>query len=127
MVFDHPSGLRFDIYERIHLQEGDSGIKELDEIELIPYIQVLNQGEQAVLKGTLQLTGRYASEEEDWGSRILEHHIPVEITLPMNRIDKLEDVGVDIENFDVELISSRTLNVTGVLLLKGIVVSSTDI
>lgn len=126
MVLDHPSGLRFDIYERVHLQESDSGIRELDEIELIPYIQVVSQGEQAVLKGTLQLTGRYVSEEEDRGSRILEHHIPVEITLPMNRIDNLEDVGVDIENFDVELISSRTLNVTGVLLLRGIVVSSAD-
>lgn len=116
---EQQSGLRFDIYERVHLSEGVAGIKELDEIELVPHIQVYPDNDQAVLKGNLYLTGTYAGEQED-GSRTLEHFIPVEITLPLNRIHDLDEVGVEIENFDVDLLSSRSLNVTGVLTLHGI-------
>jgi stage VI sporulation protein D len=119
MSSQHQQGLRFDIYERVHLSEGISGIKELDEVELVPHIQVLSQGEQAVLKGNLLLTGVYV-DQEDGAGRTLEHLIPVEITLPMNRVQRVEDISVDIENFDVDLLSMRSLNVTGVLSLNGI-------
>lgn len=119
MVTEQQSGLRFDIYERVHLSEGVAGIKELDEIELVPHIQVYPENDQAVLRGNLYLTGTYAGEQ--WGeNRTLEHFIPVEITLPMNRIHSLEEVAVEIENFDIDLLSSRSLNVTGVLTLHGI-------
>lgn len=113
------SGLRFDIYERVHLSEDDAGIRELDEMELVPHIQVYPDDDQAVLKGNLYLTGKYSGEQEG-EIRTLEHLIPVEITLPMNRIHNLDEVAVDIENFDVDLLSSRSLNVTGILTLHGI-------
>jgi stage VI sporulation protein D len=113
------SGLRFDIYERVHLADDTVGVKELDEVELVPHIQVYTEGEQAFLKGNLYLTGSYTGEAGE-GSRILEHLIPVEITLPLNRIQDLAAVSVDIDNFDVDLLSSRSLNVTGVLTLHGI-------
>src|SRR5262249_33818217 len=38
----------------------------------------------------------------------------------MNRIHRLDDISVEIDNFDVDLLSTRTLNITGVLSLKGI-------
>jgi len=118
-VTERQSGLRFDIYERVHLADNTVGIKELDEIELVPHIQVFSEGEQAILKGNLYLTGKY--EGETGGeSRTLEHFIPVEITLPLNRIHDLQQVSVDIDNFDVDVLSSRSLNVTGVLSLEGI-------
>lgn len=113
------SGLRFDIYERVHLAEHAVGIKELDEVELVPHIQVFTEGERAVLKGNLYLTGKYEGEVGN-ESRTLEHYIPVEITLPLNRISQLEEVGVEIDNFDVDLLNPRSLNVTGVLTLQGI-------
>ncbi|MFC5447269.1 LysM peptidoglycan-binding domain-containing protein [Paenibacillus aestuarii] len=112
-------GLRFDIYERVHLQEGLAGIQELDDVELIPHIQVLTLDNQAVLKGNLLLTGAYSSDEGG-ETRTLEHLIPVEITLPLNRIHRVEDILVEIENFDVDLLSARSLNVTGVLSLQGV-------
>ncbi|SEC72052.1 LysM peptidoglycan-binding domain-containing protein [Paenibacillus sp. GP183] len=119
-------GLRFDIYERVHVHEGNSAISELNEVELIPHIQVLTQDEQAVLKGNLLLTGSYVDESGE-GTRSLEHFIPVEITLPLNRISRVEDIVVEIENFDIDLLSPRSLNVTGVLSLQGVeMISSTQ-
>lgn len=112
-------GLRFDIYERVHLPEHTVGIKELDEVELVPHIQLFTEGEKAILKGNLYLTGKYQGETGG-ESRTLEHYIPVEIELPLNRIQQLEDVGVDIDNFDIDLLNPRSLNVTGVLTLQGV-------
>jgi stage VI sporulation protein D len=126
-VAEQQPGLRFDIYERVHLHEAVAAIRELNEVELIPHIQVLSQGEQAVLQGNLLLTGTYVGEAGE-DSRTLEHLIPVEITLPMNRIQRVEDIQVEIENFDIDLLSSRSLNVTGVLSLQGVemISSGTD-
>jgi stage VI sporulation protein D len=113
-------GLRFDIYERIMLNEEAEPIRELNGVELIPQIEVVVEGEQAVVRGYLQLQGAYASEDETRSSVALEHTIPVEITLPMNRVSSVEQISVEIDNFDVDLLSARSLNVTGVLSLHGI-------
>ncbi|RTE08029.1 LysM peptidoglycan-binding domain-containing protein [Paenibacillus whitsoniae] len=123
-MFEQPQpGLRFDIYERVHLQENVAAIQELNEVELLPHIQVLTLDEQAILKGNLLLTGSYTSEDGE-STRTLEHLIPVEISLPLSRVHRVEDIQVDIENFDIDLLSSRSLNVTGVLSLQGIEIIS---
>ncbi|SFE49760.1 stage VI sporulation protein D [Paenibacillus algorifonticola] len=119
---DQTKGLRFDVYERVHLSDEVADIDELEEIELVPRIQVVEQGEHAVLKGQLLLSGVYRSTNEAVPLQALEHFIPVEITMPLNRISRLDDVTVEIDNFDVDLLSSRTLNITGVLSLRGILV-----
>ncbi|WP_438434339.1 LysM peptidoglycan-binding domain-containing protein [Gorillibacterium sp. sgz500922] len=113
------SGLRFDIYERVHLPEGLDGIEELEEAELVPHIQVVEEDDYAVIKGNLWLTGAYRGDSGLSG-QTLEHLIPVEITMPQNRISRLEDVRVEIDQFDVELLTGRSLNVTGVLSLHGL-------
>lgn len=113
------SGLRFDIYERVHLPEELAGIRELDEVELVPHIQVIEEEDQAVVKGNLWLSGSYLGENGE-PNRTLEYLIPVEITLPIARVHRLEDVGVEIEQFDVDLLTARSLNVTGVLSLYGL-------
>lgn len=119
-VSDQTNGLRFDVYERVHLPDDVAAIEELEEIELVPRIQVIDQGDHAVLRGQLLLSGIYRSQNDSENSLTLEHWIPVEITLPMNRISRLDDISIDIDNFDVDLLSSRTLNITGVLSLRGI-------
>lgn len=116
---EQQSGLRFDIYERVHLSEDTAAVKELDEVELVPHIQVYTEEEQALLKGHLYLTGLYEGTEGE-ARRTLEHLIPVEITLPLNRIQDVSQVSVNIDNFDVDILSPRSLNVTGVLTLQGI-------
>ena len=112
-------GLRFDIYERVHLPEQVKGIEQLDQIELLPNIQVQTQGDQAVLTGHLKLTGQYGGDARSAGK--LEHAIPVEITLPLYRVPDLNRVQMEIEHFDVDVIAPGTLNVIGVLSLRGIV------
>lgn len=119
-MFDQSYGLRFDIYERIILAEDLPGIDELEEAELIPHIQVISQQDQATLRGHLLLAGMYKGDTEEGETEPLEHWIPVEITVPMNRVSSLDDIAVEIENFDVDLLSKRSLNITGVLSLKGI-------
>lgn len=119
-MFDQSYGLRFDIYERINLAEDLPGIEELEEAELIPHIQVISQQDQATLRGHLLLAGLYKGDTETGESEPLEHWIPVEITVPMNRVSSLDDIAVEIENFDIYLLSRRSLNITGVLSLKGI-------
>lgn len=118
---DQSYGLRFDIFERIHLADEEIGIEELEEIELVPRIQVIPGEDYAMLRGQLLLTGLYRGEGE---TRELTHPIPVEITVPLNRIHRVEDIAVEIENFDVDLLNSRSLNVTGVLSLQGIETTS---
>lgn len=114
------SGLRFDIYERVHLPDDTAGIRELHGVELAPDISVAEQGEQAILKGHLVLTAVYAGEDETRGDEQLTHRIPVEITLPLSRIENVEALRMEIETFDVDVLSARSLNVTGVLSLEGV-------
>lgn len=122
---EQQSGLRFDIYERVHLNEDRQSIGELQDIELTPHIQVFRDRDQAILKGHLKLAGTYTSEEsEDSREEMLEHYIPVEISLPLHRIRKTNEISVTIDNFDVDVLSSRSMNVTGVLSLEGIEFSS---
>lgn len=120
------NGLRFDIYERVHLPDNVAEIDELEEIELVPRIQVIDQGDQAVLQGQLVLNGIYRAQGTEDEQVALEHWIPVEISLPMNRVTRLDDITVDIDTFDVVLLSSRALNITGVLSLRGIVLEQEE-
>lgn len=121
-----PNGLRFDIYERVHLPDDVAAIDELEEIELVPHMQVLPQGDNVLLSGHLLLSGVYRAQQSDESSQ-LEHWIPVEITLPLNRVQSVDEIGVEIDNFDVDLLSTRSLNVTGVLALRGLQVSSAQV
>lgn len=119
-MYEEAYGLRFDIYERVHLSDDCVGIVQLEEVELTPHIQVIPAGDQVTVRGSLLLAGVYEGDDEGRVSQSLEHWIPVEITLPLNRIRSLEDISVDIEHFDVDLLSARSLNITGILSLKGI-------
>ncbi len=120
------SGLRFDIYERIHLPDDAVGIQELEEIELTPHIQVQRGNDQSVLKGSLRLSGRYIGIDAPGSSKVLQYEIPVEISLPANRGMDMRAVGSEIENFDIDVISERSLNVTGVLSLHGLNLENKD-
>ncbi|GIP22424.1 LysM peptidoglycan-binding domain-containing protein [Paenibacillus sp. J22TS3] len=114
---DQSYGLRFDIYERVHLAEETAGIQELVELEILPKIQVIPGNEYAALRGHLHVTGLYRGEGE---TQELSHLIPVEITIPLSRVNRLEDITVEIENFDVDVLGTHSLNITGVLSLRGI-------
>ncbi|RIE03884.1 hypothetical protein [Cohnella faecalis] len=48
---DQSNGLRFDIYERVHLPDEVAAIEELEEIELVPHMQALPQEDEVLLRG----------------------------------------------------------------------------
>ncbi|MFD0674371.1 LysM peptidoglycan-binding domain-containing protein [Cohnella sp. GCM10027633] len=121
-----PYGLRFDIYERVHLPDDVAAIEELEEIELVPHMQVLPQDDNVLLSGHLLLSGIYRAQQSQDVSQ-LEHWIPVEITLPLNRVNNVDDLAVEIDNFDVDVLSTRSLNVTGVLALRGLQVAAAQV
>jgi len=124
-VTDQLNGLRFDIYERVHLPAEVAAIEELEEIELVPHMQALPQSDRVLLRGHLLLSGVYRSDDPSGsGSSQLEHWIPMEIALPLNRIRSMEELAVEIDNFDVDLLDARSLNVTGVLALRGLEIQS---
>ena len=111
--------LRFEIFERVQLPEDLTSIEDLEEIELVPHMQTIPSGDNVQIRGHLLLTGTYRSRSERSPIRQLEHWIPIEISLPMQRVDRVDDLHVDVEQFDVDLVPGRTLNVTGTLVLRG--------
>lgn len=114
------NGLRFDIYERVQLASDALPIDTLEEIELSPHIEALEQEDSVLLRGYLLLSGTYRPIGEADFAGTLEHRIPVEISLPQSRVRQLEELDVEIDHFDVDLLAERSLNVTGVLGLRGV-------
>ncbi|WP_217596199.1 LysM peptidoglycan-binding domain-containing protein [Cohnella sp. GbtcB17] len=114
------NGLRFDIYERVQLASDALPIDTLEEIELSPHIEALEQEDSVLLRGYLLLSGTYRPIGEADSAGTLEHRIPVEISLPQSRVRQLEELDVEIDHFDVDLLAERSLNVTGVLGLRGV-------
>src|SRR5690606_8810726 len=93
-------------------------IGDLAQIELLPLVRGVPGQEQSHLKGYLQLTA-VSAPMEDGERQTFSHRTPVEISLPVRTDRKDEEVQVQIDQFDGELVSSRSLNVTGVLSLSG--------
>lgn len=116
---EQTAGFRFDIYERIQLPEELPAIRNLQQIELLPHITGVPGQEQVTLKGYLELSADYVSEDAD-NKQTYSHRIPVEIVLPVRADLSDSQLDVDIDRFDVELSTSRSLNVTGVLSISGV-------
>lgn len=117
---DSSNGLRFDIYERVQLSDDAPAIEALEEIELSPLIEAAEQEDSILLRGDLLLSGTYRAAGAEGGVGKLEHRIPVEISLPLSRVRQIEELDVEIDHFDVDLLTDRSLNVTGVLGLRGV-------
>lgn len=120
VVTESSNGLRFDIYERVQLASDALPINTLEEIELSPHIEALEQEDSVLLRGYLLLSGTYKPIGGADSAGTLEHRIPVEISLPQSRVRQLEELDVEIDHFDVDLLAERSLNVTGVLGLRGV-------
>jgi stage VI sporulation protein D len=120
MDVDNRSGLlRFNIAEKMILTDREASIEMLEEIELVPSVQVHLRGDHAVLQGHLELLGTYQVSGENRSTEV-QRRIPVEITLPIHRISEGSDIVIEVENFDVEVTDPRSLFVTGTIMLKGL-------
>jgi stage VI sporulation protein D len=127
--------LRFDILEKVRLQPQQPGIQTLLELDLYPDVEVEDQGTHLKIQGFLRLNGKYAgegstekgadhvSETKSEGaftqSEPIAYVIPVEITLPANRVD-MDHITSEIQSFDYKVLSPFELQIDAVLVIDGL-------
>ncbi|WP_157843181.1 stage VI sporulation protein D [Bacillus sp. FJAT-42315] len=139
MTSQDQSYLRFSLEETIRFDRGQE-VEELYSISLDPQIQMEEQDQFVRLHGCLELSGEYQpaiAEETDSESnqsvkyvqQVLErneheceffHPFPIDITIPKNRIERLEEVEIYIDSFDYELPQKGDLKLTVDLSISGI-------
>ena len=140
MSYGNQSYLRFSLEESVWFQRGQE-VDELISMSLDPNIAIHESEQYVTIKGSLQLYGEYQREVEDIieeddglfsnpkmvqsvevreeGLHLFSHHFPVEITIPKNRIQSIDEIDVTVESFDYAfperscLRLSADLNITG--------------
>lgn len=141
MASDNQSCLRFSVEESVWFQKGQE-VLELVSITLDPDIVIQELDQYVSIRGALQLSGEYRiddtrrTEEDtndytsvrvvnevttrDDGISELKHRFPVDVTIPKNRIQNLDEVYVAIESFDYELPKRGCLQLVADLSISGI-------
>lgn len=141
MTQDNLSCLRFSIEESIWFQRGQE-VSQLLSISLDPNISIQEDEQYVSIRGALILTGEYKNVQSDTEERSLreytngkqvhevllredgmsefQHQFPLDITIPKNRIQNLEDVYVSIDMFDYDFPSENNLNLTADLSITGL-------
>ncbi|KIQ93784.1 stage VI sporulation protein D [Anoxybacillus thermarum] len=114
--------LRFSIEEAIAFRR-EHHVDQLLSISLQPTITIEEQEDYVYIRGVLELSGEYTKREEDREDdqpfeavRYVEHvrindeqigeflhQFPIDVTVPKERIDDIEQVYVMIESFDYDL------------------------
>lgn len=117
-----PTGLRFDVTERILLSATQADVAQLEQATLVPELRLTREEphDELLLSGQLLLHGTYRVTGVQGHTETLQHAIPVHIHLPAQRILDEEAIGVVVEQLDVTVVSERSLEVSSVLLLEGI-------
>ncbi|GIN86939.1 stage VI sporulation protein D [Heyndrickxia sporothermodurans] len=134
------SSLRFSLEESIWFKKGQE-VEELLSISLDPDITIQEQEQYIQIIGSLQLSGEYRGNPEDENDLELDlhgkfaHHVeyrleedvfyfqhrfPVDVTIPKNRINHLDDIDVMIDSFDYVLPGNDQLNLNADLSILGI-------
>ncbi|MBM7701341.1 stage VI sporulation protein D [Metabacillus iocasae] len=141
MSQDNLSCLRFSVEESVWFQKGQE-VSQLLSISLEPAVSIEEYDQYVSIRGALTLTGEYeTSENEDEeqslreyisgkqvqyvqeredGLANLSHQFPVDITIPKNRIESIENVFVSIESFDYEIPSPNCLQLMADLSITGL-------
>ncbi len=130
-------GLAFDVNETYYLNAAQ-GISEMLTISLDPDILVQSQSEYVQVRGLMILKGEYKKSKNSQHQQIhnqsnhLEriqdvdddvakffHRIPVEVAIPMYRINDLNDIKAVVESFDYELPNEYSLKINASLHILG--------
>lgn len=110
--------MKFDIFETVHLADNLGGIEQIVTISMHANISAKEKGKHVQLFGCLFFSGEYTDGDGDTNQ--IEHTIPVEIMIPNERVNKVEDLVTGIQNVKVSIVSRRTIRITGVLQLGGV-------
>lgn len=140
MAADQQTSLRFSLKESVWFQKGQE-VNELLSISLDPDVVIEEREYEIVVCGQLDLTGEYIAKEEtevfslrelspvrtidyvetrEDGINELVHSFPLEISIPRGRVKQVEDLYVDIEEFDYELLDSGCLQLLADISIYGL-------
>ncbi|CAG9611561.1 hypothetical protein BACCIP111899_00733 [Bacillus rhizoplanae] len=140
MAADHQTSLRFSLKESVWFQKGQE-VNELLSISLDPDVVIEEREYEIVVCGQLDLTGEYIAKEEtevfslrelspvrtidyvetrEDGINELVHSFPLEISIPRGRVKQVEDLYVDIEEFDYELLDNGCLQLLADISIHGL-------
>lgn len=121
----------FDLNEALRFQNGQ-GVAEMLGISLDPEISIQTYRDHVSIRGVIELSGEYLASEADQtdenlaledidqrdfpseryineieaeedGVHSFQHHFPVEISIPNERIETLDDIFVGVDSFDYQL------------------------
>ncbi|WEG14042.1 stage VI sporulation protein D [Pullulanibacillus sp. KACC 23026] len=133
--------LQFSIDETIWLRNGYEA-EEILSLALDPDITIEETSQYVAIRGSLRLTGEYKPavqdeviertedvsyrvideimETED-GTAYMEHHFPVDITIPANRVRAIEDVYVTVDSLDYVQPNKGCLQLQADISISGLV------
>ncbi|WP_342432490.1 stage VI sporulation protein D [Neobacillus sp. FSL H8-0543] len=137
---ENQSCLRFSLEESLWFRKGQE-VDELLSISLDPDITIQENDQYVTIRGSLELTGEYKSNEENNGSedesvanqkyveRVdvreegnceFSHRFPVDITIPNNRIQSIYDIDVIVDSFDYSFAERSCLKLSAELTISGL-------
>ncbi|WP_227936701.1 stage VI sporulation protein D [Alkalihalobacillus deserti] len=144
MTQEHPSKLSFSIEESVWLNKGQE-VEEILGMSLEPEIVIEEKDHHVYIKGGLRLVGEYRSSGNDTavdvnsgsleelvsfrsaedikvssdGTGEIKHFFPIDVTIPISRIQNLDDVYVQVESFDYDLPEKSCIQLTADISISG--------
>lgn len=146
LSLSNESSLRFSLEESIWFQKGQE-VAELISISLDPNITIQEHGPYATIRGSLELMGEYhryddnedekeelfsvpkfvqSTQERADGTIEFLHRFPVDITIPMHRVQSVYDIDVLVETFDYLLPERGCMKLSADLIITGLTVPETE-
>lgn len=134
------SCLRFSLEESVWFQRGQE-VAELISISLDPDITIQENDQYVTIKGSLALSGEYKCPEQtvageagpplngrvvhsvterEEGALEFLHQFPVDITIPQNRIQSIDDIDIAVETFDYDFPEQNSMKLTAELAITGL-------
>jgi stage VI sporulation protein D len=133
--------LQFSIDETVWLRNGFEA-EEILSLALDPDITIEESTQYIAIKGSLRLTGEYKpaqseesgdrdedvafrvvdelTETED-GTAYMEHHFPVDITIPASRVRSIEDLYVTVDSLDYSQPNKSCIQLLADISISGLV------
>ncbi len=149
MTQEHSSKLSFSIEESVWLNK-DQEVDEILSLSLDPDITVQEHGDYVLIRGGLKLTGEYRPKEKNEeyagetlsqqvafrsieeiithedGTSEIKHTFPIDVTIPQERINSLDDIYVIVESFDYDLPERGCIQLTADVSITGMSASVHD-
>ncbi len=140
---EHPSKLSFSIEESVWLNKGQE-VEEILGMSLEPEIVIEEKDHHVYIRGGLRLIGEYRPTGTDEssnnnqsleqqvsfrsagdvtiasdGSGQIKHFFPIDVTIPLSRIQNLDDVYVEVDSFDYDLPERSCIQLTADISISG--------